>query len=794
MFDMKRRLAVIAAVCACVALTACGDDTTVDNTGNNGGNDAGAGGDGGTVGDAGTGADTGTDDGGDGVCETPCASNRDCASLGTTFTCDEGCCVDGGGTEPLLACSAPGQACSDPSQTTAEYFCDTDAGECVTRCFFDDRFADDFGGCPLNTFCGAQLTGVEDGDPDGVCIPGDCDSNIFDETACEGTGTCTPLANGASFCFDAGTALEGDACNTDTSDNQPAGDICAAGLLCFDNVCEVPCNLRNGDDDCTGGESCLQVRDITPRNQPGVCGTACEPFGTCGEGEICDPQTGNLGINEWVCVPAGPNVAAAGEDCSAVGTRCEEGTLCINQGTTEAPDLVCEEVCATGDPTTGVYGACSANGDPIPGAEVLGLTAFGEASAYAVLPGDDYDVEVLTAENALVTATTVSVTAGEVTSLVYTWVDGGLDSFALTDLLADDVVPETGVRGVHASPDAGVVDIAIVTGAGSAEEVVIPVADGVEYGQATSAENGAYTALPAGDILVRLTLSDDSVVDSPTITISENTLYTLLAAGSVTDETFGFFVTVDVLPALAEGDGAVRLLHMADQAPAVSVNLPSTFADDFVCTPSTLDGLGFCNESCEPFPRDGDYGCEDPANSCLPFVAFDDRIVEPQGSCVETDPEANVERGGTCSPESFFFFNAECADYAVCFTTDETETEGVCTPLCEPFSTGQCDDIDMTCRGDLPLTGVLQYSLCTADFQAGDVGDRCDNGDDAEFFCEADGAMCFTFQQGATSGTCSVACRSGEEYDDCAPYGQVCVTGGLNPDVVPTYMGLCENP
>ena len=544
-----------------------GSDTATDAS-----TDTGTTEDGGTTNDGGT-----TEDGG--ICDNPCTSNRDCAALGTNFTCEEGCCVEGGGTDPLVACAAPGQACSDPSQTSYEYFCDTVLGECVTRCVFDDRFEDDFGGCPLNTFCGAQLTGVEDGDLDGVCIPGDCDTSIFDEAACEGLGTCTPLANGASFCFDAGTALEGEACNTDTSDIPPAGDICAAGLLCFDNVCEVPCNLRNVDADCSGGESCLQVRDITPRNQPGVCGTACEPFGTCGEGSICEPQTGNLGITEWVCIPAGPNVAAAGEDCSAVGTRCEEGTLCINQGSTEAPDLVCEEVCATGDPTTGLYGACS-----------------------------------------------------------------------------------------------------------------------------------------------------------------------------------------------------------------------STLADDFVCTPSTLDGLGFCNESCEPFPRDGDYGCEDETNSCLPFVAFDDRIVEPQGSCVETAPEATVERGGSCSPESFFVFNAECADYAVCSPTDETETEGICTPLCEPFSTGQCDDIGMTCRGDLPLTGVLEYSLCTAEFQAGEVGDRCDNGDDAEFFCEGDGAMCFTFEGGATSGTCFAACRGGDEYDDCAQYGQVCVTGGLNPEVVPTYIGLCENP
>lgn len=734
-----------------------------------------------------------TDDGGGGVCDDPCSSNRDCASLGSAFECVEGCCEEG---VQLALCTQRGQACSDPSQTTDEYFCDTDAGECLQRCVYEDRFdTETYGGCPLNTFCGAELTGVDELGLTGICLEGDCDTNIFDEEACDGAGTCTPLANGASFCFDAGTAGEGDACGTSTADNPPASDICSPGLLCFANECTQPCNLRNGDDDCTEeGESCLQVIDITQRNQPGICGTDCGAFGTCGEGQFCDVQVGNSGITGWVCVDLADEIAALGESCSG-GQQCEEGTICVNQGTTAAPDLQCTEICSPSDPRIGQYAGCSGNGEPIPGAEVIGLTAFGEASDYAVLADDTYEVEVLDGDAGIVQETEVTITAGEIASLVYTFNEGELESFELLDLVADDVLPTTGLRVLHAAPDAGVVDVALVQG-----DTVSELASGVEYGTVSEGEESAYTTVAAGTYIVRLTLADDSTVDSGEITIEEGTMNTAVAAGSVEGETFGFFAFVDTLPALEDGEGATRLLHMADLAPAVSVNLPSTFANDFACTPSTLDGLGFCNESCTPYPRGGDYGCEDETDSCFPFVAVDDEFVVPGGTCQETTAGADIAPGETCTstppdaPDSeFFIFGALCADLAVCFpnSADDEETEGTCLPICEPLSEGQCSDIENgSCRGDLPLQGIWAYSLCTNETQPGSVGDTCDAGEDDPFFCSQDGAMCFTDTAGATRGTCTISCRAG--FDDCEPYGLDCATGLFNADIVPSYMGICQ--
>ena len=48
---------------------------------------------------------------------------------------------------------------------------------------------------------------------------------------------------------------------------------------------------------------------------------------------------------------------------------------------------------------------------------------------------------------------------GEVTSLVYTWVEGALQRFPILDLTTEDTLPATGVRAVHASPDAPAVDV-----------------------------------------------------------------------------------------------------------------------------------------------------------------------------------------------------------------------------------------------------------------------------------------------------------------------------------------------
>jgi len=84
------------------------------------------------------------------------------------------------------------------TQTTADFFCDTGAGQCFTKCDYDSADDTQSSDCPLNSYCLSELTAVEPGEFNGACLPGDCDSNIFDPAACDEVGTCRPIGNGAS--------------------------------------------------------------------------------------------------------------------------------------------------------------------------------------------------------------------------------------------------------------------------------------------------------------------------------------------------------------------------------------------------------------------------------------------------------------------------------------------------------------------------------------------------------------------------------------------------------------------
>ncbi len=144
--------------------------------------------------DAGGGEDTPPDWCASGV---SCIRTSDCAGSGLDFPqCLDGCCV--GGDAPTLPCSAPLDRCVSDAQTTEDFFCDVEREQCLARCDFDDADDTRSSDCPLNSYCLIELTGVGAREFNGLCIPGDCDSNIFDDEACDGTGTCFPVGNGAS--------------------------------------------------------------------------------------------------------------------------------------------------------------------------------------------------------------------------------------------------------------------------------------------------------------------------------------------------------------------------------------------------------------------------------------------------------------------------------------------------------------------------------------------------------------------------------------------------------------------
>lgn len=779
----KQRLAMTAVLCASMAFVGCGDDETIiGGEGNGSGDVTDAGGGDSDAGnpsiDAGDNTDTGSGD--------ECTSNRDCAA---GEECVEGVCQ---AAQQVNPCTAHLAACDSDQQTTDQFFCDVNDGLCKQRC--DQTNVDSTGSsdCPLNSYCLIQLQGVSDGQLDGACEPGDCDTNIFDEDACNGEGTCFPFGNGASFCLDAGTALEGDPCGLDDSDNPPASDSCEPGLLCFLGECVAPCNLRNGDDDC-GDETCIAVYDTTPRNQPGICGSTCEEFGTgCADGERCGPIFGGDAVNAWLCIDEGTDtVLGLGDDCSADDAVCGEGLLCLNQGSTDAPDLACVDLCDPLGEAAGPNAGCGTGGatGPTIGAELISETAFGEASDYLALDAGSYDVLVV-ADTAIVEEASVTAADGEINSLVYVWNDGALESFGLLDWATGDTLPTTGVRAVHASPDAGAVDIALVQ-----DDTVINVAEGVEYQQATAAadDSSAYIELPAGDYVIRLTLEDDSTVDSPTITVADATLYTFVAGGSVTDATFGFFAFADDLAAPDAGEGWVRLIHMADQAPAVTVNLPAPAEDNGeVCAPLSIEGIGYCDQGCTPFPRlgPGNYECEEDNATCLPFVPREDIPVVPQGIC--SSDEGTSGPGGDCGDPGFL--GGDCEDFAVCFGENEGDTTGTCFALCEPFGQNEeCAEFNQACSGIPPLVGQQNFSFCTdpEPGNEGQIGERCS---EEGISCAADNSICLDMT-GSGDPRCLGVCRADEfGFDDCAVYDDdtQCVTGDLNPDVVPTYMGLCR--
>ena len=255
-----------------------------------------------------------------------------------------------------------------------------------------------------------------------------------------------------------------------------------------------------------------------------------------------------------------------------------------------------------------------------------------------------------------------------------------------------------------------------------------------------------------------------------------------LATAVVADNGAGLTAILlsDSVVAPSAGQGSVRVIHAAGGVGAVSINLPGTV--NSICARSAVAGIGFCQESCEPFPRNpgSNYGCSADGDGCFPVVLTDSEPTAPLGVCDAN--EGTIAPFEPCTTDGTI---GECADFAVCLDfTEDGAANPNCNPLCAPLDQSDVCGAGATCSPILPLVGTLAFGLCTQEFTAGAVGGRCT---DEGFPCEAAGSLCLDTGAGPT---CVLACREG--FDDCAnDPGTTCNTGLLNPDVVPAFMGLC---
>ena len=196
-----------------------------------------------------------------------------------------------------------------------------------------------------------------------------------------------------------------------------------------------------------------------------------------------------------------------------------------------------------------------------------------------------------------------------------------------------------------------------------------------------------------------------------------------------------------------------------------------------ICVRSPDISYGFCLDECDPYPRGADR-CG-PTDMCIPFVTSTTSAVEPDGYCAPDS--GTVGPGGRCSNDGFL--GGDCEDFGLCIDLED-DGSAECLPLCDPFASGECLPYPgmTTCSSIPPLLGELRLSFCV-DAQPGSEGSVCfEEGAP----CSEDGTICLDMT--GFGAECHHVCRVG--FPDCRSGS--CRTDGLNPDVVPPYMGLCR--
>ncbi len=305
------------------------------------------------------------------VCD-PCASSKDCASLGLqnaacvdegalghfcgaacladtdcpgTYTCATVATVEGGTSKQCVK-----QASGKVPYGTCDCSASAAAKKLSTACYAEakDAAGSIVGQCPGTRSCGdaglsaCSASAAASETCDGV--DNDCNGQT-DEGSCNDVNPCTKdVCHGAGGCEH--LVLDGDACDADAS-------ACTEGDACKSGAC-VPGEAKNCDDKnpctidtCEPAKGCVQTPDDgAPCDADGsacTAGDVCK-VGKCQKGQLISCDDGNPCTDDSCDPSSGKCVAVAGTDsipCND-GTKCTSKDVCIS-GACKGKPVDCDD-------------------------------------------------------------------------------------------------------------------------------------------------------------------------------------------------------------------------------------------------------------------------------------------------------------------------------------------------------------------------------------------------------------------------------------------------------------------
>jgi hypothetical protein len=234
----------------------------------------------------------------------------------------------------------------------------------------------------------------------------------------------------------------------------------------------------------------------------------------------------------------------------------------------------------------------------VDGQAVAKNIAFGQAADYVALPGGDHKVQVVpagqTAESAVID-TDLNVDSGEAYIFLAMGRLNDIEGKVFEVELGDLDEGKSRVRVIHASPDAGTIDVAVTGGD--------TLFDDVDSGDASD-----YTDLDAGTYSLDIKDQDDRVLlNAPDIGIDGGNAYDIVVLGLIEDQTLTLLplvtrVTEPCGSVLGrEGgvdDACLRLVHAVAGGPEIDVyvngapvvqNLAFGTATEFAVIPGGSD-------------------------------------------------------------------------------------------------------------------------------------------------------------------------------------------------------------